>query len=102
MTSHCPELPQNHRLISEVKVLHHQWDLDGYLWLALDENNFPYFVTTNHGSLIYTDFDFLSEKIDEYSALANESIDLLSLYKSHLDEYIKTIKHTDNDELPES
>ena len=48
------------KVIHEFKVLHHQWECDGYGWVTLDGKIW----LTNHGGLHEADISMLSERID--------------------------------------
>ena len=99
--SASPVFPDNHNVISKFKILEHE-SADGYAWLILDENNFPYFAILKQDTLVYTDFNFLSDKIDEYIKIADETINQIALYKSHLDTYVTTDIQLDHEQSNQS
>jgi hypothetical protein len=83
------QLPEGHTVIRKFKILNHQWELDGYGCVVIDEHGCPYFATTNHGKFWKEDIDYFTKKIHEYTDVIDDTYDAMLCYERALINHIK-------------
>lgn len=68
------------KALKAISVYWSGWECDGTAWLVQDGKEMR-LVTSDHGSLKFTDKSFLQEKLQEYKQAISDTEDLLSMLK---------------------
>jgi len=71
------------KIISKFKILHHEWEMDGYGYIVNDNfiENCKKIIVTNHGKPIVVDKDHLNNIISSYKEVIQETQRALFLIK---------------------
>jgi len=68
------------KIISKFRILHHEWEMDGYGYVIQTEEG-KKIVTTNHGKPLIVDKTYIDLRIKEYKEVIQETERALFLIK---------------------
>jgi hypothetical protein len=69
------------KIISKFKILHHEWEMDGYGYIVKDLEYNKNIIVTNHGKPMIVNKDYLNEIISSYKETIQETERALFLLK---------------------
>ena len=69
------------KIISKFKILHHEWEMDGYGYIVKDLEYNKNIIVTNHGKPMIVNKDYLNEMISSYKETIQETERAMFLVK---------------------